>query len=237
MIHVKKKRRINWNSVERILGDTKTRAIFSDDIMLSGNLTKCSVDDNTYMNLTALKALDEMLFANKSLVCKKTVLLIDWFCRYQAFAKVLVRYFGTVKILTEKTGLYHGFKSNMMYDLGAAVTVSSKLSKIDSDVKMIVSPDGILLSCMSDIEKVIPVMTVKPVDARLESINIINSFELNVPEKYLSSIPSNVASHKFMAAVYEYCGMRNLSDRYVTYCRYNDERMPFNEIKMKIFDI
>ncbi len=182
-----------------------------------------------------INALDDILDYNKSKIKNKTVTLIDIFCRYQDYADVLVKYFGCVRIITNKIDLYKTYKSVKLYECGATIMLSSSLSNSSgSNNILFVSPDGIIFSSMAN--QNIPIISAKCVDVDINA-PIYHSFRADTPSEYVIDITNGISQHIYQAALYEYCGLRCFSKNIPIYGYLNKDTIKLEDIKINIFPI
>lgn len=233
-LKVKNIKRINWGKVEKILGDTKSRIIFGNDIVPPIDSDLKTVDDTAYSHVITINALKGILEYHKNYVAKKTVILVDTFCKHQDYASVLVDYFGTVKIVTNKISLYQNFKDTKLYEDGAIVTISSSMDKITSETVLFVSPDGIVFPSMTN--QHIPILSLKKLSDLVLS-PVYHSFESEISDEVAHLMPDGISSHLFQAALYEYCGMRHLSKNVPAFGYLNDAKTSYEKMKISIFPI
>lgn len=249
VISLKKNKKIDWKKIEKILGDTKTRTILADDVQIPSNIGISTVDYTSYSHFITINALEEILCFNQEYIRNKSATLIDIGARHQNYADVLVRYFGVVRIITNKLELYKHYKNARLYEMGATVLVSDKLINTSSDNALFVSPDGIALPTM--IGQLIPTISSKPVAAETLS-PIYHSFRAKTPKEYLFTIEntkafaiskastvelSDLFYHSYQAALYEYCGIRLLSRMNSEYGYLYLTPKTMEEIKFNIFAI
>lgn len=234
LLQVKNKKKVNWAKIEKILGDTKTRTIFADTIYPPCNNNLSVVDDTSYSHLITLNALTEILDYHKEYLENKTVILVDVFCKYQDYADVLLKYFSTLKIVTNKVSLYNDYKDNKFYECGAVIIISSSMVKLTHSTVLFVSPDGIIFPCMTN--QHIPIITIKPLIRQIDS-PVYHSFESEISDELLKIIPLGVSTHFFQAALYEYCGMRSLSNSKIKFGFFNNYKKSIKEIQINILPI
>jgi len=249
VVSLKKNRKVDWNKIEKVLGDTKTRTILFDDVQVPSNIGVTTVDYTSYSHLITINAVEEILCFNQEYIRNKSATLVDIGARHQNYADVLVRYFGVVRIITNKLELYKHYKNARLYEMGATVLVSNKLVNTASDNTLFVSPDGIVLPSM--IGQSIPTLSSLPIKAETLS-PIYHSFRAKTPKEYLLAIEntktfttgktstlelSDSFYHSYQAALYEYCGLRLLSRMNSEYGYLNSNKKTLEEIKFNIFTI
>lgn len=237
-----------------MLGDTKTRAVIHSSVVLPPDTSVKAVDITAYSHKLTANALANILEHNRKAISFKTATLIDISCKHQNYADILIQYFSKLRIVTNKSSIYRHYKDAKLYECGAAISISSRLTRQSEDNALFVSPDGIILPGMN--HQMIPIITSSPISADVTA-PVYHSFRAQTPQQYFDIIFQNMYLknyddqtdnsdefkrhllflHCYQAALYEYCGIRTLGIAKPSLCILNNEVKTIEEIKVNIFSI
>lgn len=135
---------------------------------------------------------------------RKQVVLIDIKGRYQKLADCLIEKFASVRIITSCPELYRYYVDEKLYECGAALTVSDKVT-VSSDTVCCVSPDGVVFQEM--LKGNIRVFT-PFAPSSSSAYYSVNSFRAMLSKCYTRRLSNGIDEFHFAAALYKYCGLR-----------------------------
>ncbi len=207
LVEVKRKSSIKNQKVIDSIGNS--RVILSKPLLLFADKQFHFVDEAVYSFKLMQNGVKYLL--DKSISIKKhmSVTLIDIQCRYQGLADILLKHFNTLRIVTNRKELYQNYVDTKLYDCGATVIIEENVKSLHNTA-VFVSPDGILFDNMNN--SAVPVISVSNIPD--SNALIIHSFRAKTPSKYLDIMPTEICEHSYQAALYNYCGIRNLSALY-----------------------
>lgn len=183
------------------------------------------VDEAVYSFKLMQNGVEYLLDKTDPVQRQGSVTLIDIQCRYQSLADILLRHFNTLRIVTNRKELYQNYVDTKLYDCGATVTIDSSIKSLHNTV-LFVSPDGILFDKMNQSSAAI--ISVKNIE-NAKGV-VLHSFRAKTPSKYLELLPAGICEHSYQAALYHYCGIRNLSALYPTDLTVNSIEKAIDEI-------
>lgn len=247
VMQLRKSKNVNWNKIAKLLGETKERVVVTDEIEIPHSCFVKPIDNTSYSHLVTMEALKEILSFHRDYIKNKTATLIDVNCRYQDYANILVNFFGTLRVVTNKLEFYEDYKQVMYYECGATILVSRKMFPTVKDNVLFVSPDGIILSNMTN--QPVPIIIPKEVNVDAQA-PIYHSFRAEPPKEYIEAIPDDLLKiecirqdseekieyffHNFQSAIHQYCGLRSLEKIKPSYGYRNQNKMTFETIKNSI---
>ncbi|MEG0691678.1 MAG: hypothetical protein RR444_01190 [Oscillospiraceae bacterium] len=185
------------------------------------------VDESLYSSKLMQNGVEYLLSNCTSIKKHMSVTLIDIQCRYQGLADILIRHFNTLRIVTNRKQLYQNYVDTKLYDCGATVIVESSV-KLLNQTALYVSPDGILFDKMN--HSPVPVISVSNIPNA--NTMVIHSFRARTPSKYHEIMPDGICEHTYQAALYNYCGIRNLAALYPVNAMINSTDASMDEIAL-----
>ena len=236
--HIKSLKKIKWDNLVNMLGDLKSRVILCDNIEIPFDVPIKTIMCDRYANKLAMNSLEKILEYNKEHIKNLSSVLIDIQCKYQGYADILLRYFGKVRIVTNKTEFYENYRDEKLYESGATVTITNVYKKLDIDNNLYVTPGGIITSCMENTN--IPIISSKPVNSNVKSV-VYHSF-YEEPQKLIASIlnerdlENQQLCYSMSGALYEYYGLGYLSSN-VSGGYKNRNKQSIDDIKINIFSL
>ncbi|MFZ2538827.1 MAG: hypothetical protein WAX04_07985 [Oscillospiraceae bacterium] len=204
-----------------------SRVILSKSFGLFADKQFNFVDESVYSFKLMQNGVKYLL--EKSICIKKhmSVTLIDIQCRYQGLADILIKHFNTLRIVTNRKELYQNYVDTKLYDCGATVIIETSVKSLHNTA-VFISPDGILFDKMNNSSVVVISVSNIPNSNAM----IIHSFRAKTPSKYLNVMPIEICEHSYQAALYNYCGIRNLSALYPVKVTVNTIETSIDEITL-----
>lgn len=196
-------RAADWRRVAELAGRYADRVLLPDGIDASPVVSEPAFP--RFERLVLLKTAVELIKQTRMPMYRRVAGLIDEDGRYADFLFPLLHHYTAVKVLTGRPGHYSEEADRMMEELGAPVILCEDYSAL-TDCALIIAPDGIAFC-----EKLCcPVLSKKPPKTRQESEFITDLTVIPEPE-LAAACPVGIDQHKFLAALYEYCGVEAAS--------------------------
>ena len=203
-----------WKGLSRVLAASGGRTLLADGLsppakLMSGDWWK-PPDMERFSRLMLKKGLEVLLSAAASSAMGQTAVLLDWNCRYQDFADVLIRHFRTVQVVTRSRGMYQPYVEQKLYECGAAVLTAEALPEC-RQAALFVSPSGLILPAMREH----PAPVFLPMPLRCSDIPAerqVHSFRAELPASFEALLPEGVDATAFQAALFECCGLPGLGN-------------------------
>lgn len=129
--------------------------------------------------------------------------LVDEKGEYADFLFELLHHYTTVKVFSKQHELYEAEAARMMEELGAPVILCDNQASL-SDCVLIIAPDGM----KTRVKPVCPVLG-KPGEMS-QSGDFITDLRFIPQAKGAKLCPNGIEQHKFFAALYEYCGVKDV---------------------------
>lgn len=211
VLRLKRPEKTNWKKLRAILGQSSGRAVFERGLEPPADEWIQPFGSLRYSRELMKMGLFELLRRCQTELADQTAVLVDLNCRYQSIADILVRYYGSLRVITRDCEVYRNYIDSKLYECGAAVIVTP-LSAPVQQVSLFVSPDGVILRQMQ--EGNAPIVVSEPslsTDAVLP--RLVSSFRANTPPPYDRLLPAGIDDHLFQAALFECCGIRALGKR------------------------
>lgn len=236
IVSVRNRDTINWQKIERMLGDTRSRVILSDGIKIPHTACVKKATCDRYIHKLTAAALEEILHCNAKFVKDKLCTLIDIQCKHQNYADILVKYFNRVKIITNKVEFYNNYRDAKLYECGAAVTITTECLHYNDDSSLFVSPEGIILPLMENIAA--PIIAAGRLDYAVKAPVYHSFYERDIPALSTHFSEDALANHEFVSdiagALYEFCGVRSIGTS-ANMAYFNDDLQTIDYIKTNIF--
>lgn len=205
LLELKKADGINSKKIKSLIGKSPT--LLSKEVSEASIGGRNPVDETAYSQRVMQKGLKLFLLEKRFNKSIKSAALIDPHCKYQELADMLLKYFPIVRIVTNKEEWYQNYADAKRYDCGAAVIIEKDMGKLDKSC-LCVSPLGILPPKLNfpdaNIVSALPISAAKSV--------CIHSFRVETEKKYLDILPKGIDEHSFQAALFNYCGKRELAN-------------------------
>lgn len=199
-------KRSTWRRAEAAVRALRGRVLLAEGLVPPEGFVFEPPDDFRYSQLLMKNGLELLLAAASREAASRTALLVDWSCRRQAFADVLVRYFLCVHIVTHHTEAYRNYLNAKLSEWGAAVVVTDVV-RPRSPVSLIVSPDGLLPPQLQD--SAAPILLPRaPVPG---AVAAVHSFRAELLPALAELLPPGVDPYRFQAALCTCCGMSRLA--------------------------
>lgn len=197
-------RAADWRRVTELAGRYADRVLFPDGLEIGNGAPVSEPAFPRFERLVLLKTAVEIIALTRMPMYRRIAGLIDEDGKYADFLFPLLHHYTTVKVLTSQTGLYAEAAARMMDELGAPVILCGDYSAL-GDCVLVIAPEGISFS-----ERLgCPVLAKKPPKTRQYS-DFITDLKV-VPDPVLAAgCPAGIEPHKFLAALYEYCGVESV---------------------------
>lgn len=156
---------------------------------------------SSFERIVMLKTAIEIIARTRMPMYRRIVGLVDETGEYADLLFPLLHHYTAAKVLTGQTSFYLEQAGKIMDELGAPVIVCEDYQSL-SDCVFIIAPDGISaaqrLAC--------PVLAKKPPGTPQYS-DFITDLQVVPPPEAASLCPIGIEPHKFLAALYECCGV------------------------------
>ena len=223
LVQLHKNSGISNKKVLETIGNT--HVVLSKSFEGFGGKTLHLVDEELYSFKLMEKGVEYLLRHAPSIPKNISVTLIDIQCKYQALADILIQHFNTLRIVTNRKQLYQNYVDTKLYDCGATVIIETDV-KSRCQTSLYISPEGILFDEMN--RESTPIISVR--DIPNASATVIHSFRMKTPPKYHTIMPVGICEHSYQAALYNYCGIRDLTTRYPVHATVKDQELSLDEI-------
>lgn len=154
-----------------------------------------------YERRVLLQTAIEIIKRTRMPMYRRVAGLVDTTGEHADFLYALLHHYTSVKVVTKQPTLYEAQAERMMAELGAPVMLRDDYSSLN-DCVLIIAPDGVdtneKLKC--------PVLSIKPPGENQHS-DFITDLRVAAPPEVLPLCPDGIEPHRFVAALYEYCGV------------------------------
>lgn len=157
-----------------------------------------------------------------------TATLIDYKFKYKNIADILLGSFKTVKIITACKEQYQKYIDAKLYECGAVLSVTDKL-ELSKETELCISPDGITFEAMNLTD--VPIISKRQIP--ITGSKTIHSFKT----KCAHIPPSGIDTQSYLAAIYQYCGIRANFIINPTTAFVNENEETIDKIKINLFSI
>lgn len=219
-------RKVNWKKVSGILGRTGGNVVLQKDFILPQDCPITPIDTEPYSHKLLQTTLTYVLRQLRRPISQIKIALYDPRGVQIDYALALVRYCGSLKIVTAKAEMYADFAEHMMEEYGAVVRVVSQFDN-PNDNTLIVSPGQ--LDAPLDQPITVPVLSAVE-QTRSLGPYFYHAFRASTPWRYRELMPPEVDEHAYQAALYQFCGISKLGKTCAAVCTWGDRQITINQM-------
>jgi hypothetical protein len=194
---------LDWREIERELASFAGRVLFPDSLEVPEDVGLRPPRCERFGRAVLLRTACEIIVRTKMPMYRRILGLVDNTGEYADFLYDLLKYYTSVKVVTQAADVYTDAAQDVMERLGAPVFVGAQLESL-AECVLILAPDPANLPASFRPE--CPVLTGSDTLFAPGGWDIFSSLRVRLSGEALAGVPPGISPHLLAGALYEWEG-------------------------------
>lgn len=193
--------KIPWKKLVNCLGILRHCMLLPENITAPYDADITVFTPDIFPRIVLMNSAADYIIKQKQLFSRKNLTIFDKEGLYTGYIEMLLPYFESIRIITDKTDIYEALCEKLMTDYGFSLIVSDKESfncdvVISYECKVPVYFSGKVFSGEKKF---------------IMNAEVFSGSEITLPDEYENIRPRNIGRVLFASALYEKCDCKSLS--------------------------